>query len=75
MSGEISRRTVEEAILQREVDDSHLDCRHDLPSVDPFSTLRRAFVGIVCLNCSGRWTGDPIPANFLLEIKPVWEGL
>lgn len=53
MSTEIVKNVVEEGDLPRCLDDSHLDCRHDLPAVDAYTTLRRVADtdAVFCMNC------------------------
>lgn len=53
VSSEVARNIAEEGSLPRCLDDSYANCRHDQPSVDPCTTLRRsAKTGtIFCMNC------------------------
>jgi hypothetical protein len=64
VAGEITIQIVEEGVLEEPTFDDGLDdmadwldCRHEPPSVDPFSTLRRSDGKgyVYCLFCSRRF--------------------
>lgn len=78
MADELERQTVEEQVIdemqpprEEDSDDHFLDCRHDLPSVDPFSTLRAHPGGegpVHCLFCGRQWTKEQFSDFGLSEI-------